>query len=286
MNSNFPKMHTALLPAVVILLSLVLTTGDVQAQGARGGPPPVPKAKAPFDMTGYWTAVISEDWHQRMLTAVKNDMGSGTFATGFGGRGIGGGNIPYNNSARQIMESWDPANDEREGNQCMAYGAAGILRQPTRLRISWQDDYTLKIDTDYGMQTRLFKFRRPQAPETSPATRPNAQPAAAPSLQGDSVAEWIILGGTRLNWPVGGNLKVVTTNLTPGYYWKNGMPYSGRSVITETFRVQKMLDSTEWIIFSQRVEDPTYLNQPFIVTYHFKKLPNGNDWSPTPCTAK
>lgn len=286
MNSRTAGMPTVLLTAVVTLLALLVTAGKLQAQGGRGGPPPVPRARAPFDMTGYWTAVITEDWHQRMLTAVKNDMGSGTFATGFGGRGVGGGNIPYNGAARQVVEAWDPARDEREGNQCKAYGAAGIMRQPTRLRISWQDDYTLKIETDYGTQTRLFNFQRPQAQATPAATRPAAQPSTAPSLQGNSVAEWIIIGGTRPGWSVGGNLKVVTTNVTPGYYWKNGMPYSGSAVITEHFRVHKLLDNTEWIVFSQRVEDPTYLNQPFIVTYHFKKLPNGNDWAPSPCTAR
>ena len=277
---------TLALVAAAFVITLLMVPSGLQAQGPRGGPPPVPKARAPFDMTGYWTAVISEDWHQRMLTAVKNDMGSGTFATGFGGRGIGGGNIPYNGAARQIIEGWDPVKDEREGGQCKAYGAGGIMRQPTRLRISWQDDYTLKIETDYGMQTRLLTFPQPQGQTATTATTRPASAAPAPSPQGTSTAEWIIIGGTRPNWTVGGNLKVVTTNLTPGYYWKNGMPYSGRSVITEHFRVHKLLDNTEWIVFSQRVEDPVYLNQPFIVTYHFKKLPNGNDWSPTPCTAR
>ena len=270
---------------VVMLLALFLATGNLQAQGRGNAPPPTPKAQAPFDMTGYWTAVITEDWHQRMLTAVKNDMGSGTFATGFGGRGIGGGNIPYNGAARQVMEAWDPARDEREGNQCKAYGAAGIMRQPTRLRISWQDDYTLKLEADYGTQTRLFNFRRPQA-QGAAAARPDGQAAATPSLHGNSAAEWIIIGGTRPNWPAGGNLKVVTNNLAAGYYWKNGMPYSGRAAIEERFRVHKMLDNSEWIVFSQKVDDPMYLNQPFIVTYHFKKLANGSEWSPSPCTAK
>ena len=29
---------------------------------------------------------------------------------------------------------------------------------PTRLRITWQDDTTLKIETDAGTQTRLLRF--------------------------------------------------------------------------------------------------------------------------------
>ncbi len=36
----------------------------------------------------------------------------------------------------------------------------------------------------------------------------------------------------------------------------------------------------------QIVEDPQYLTQPFIVNYHFRKLPDGSKWDPTPCSVK
>jgi hypothetical protein len=61
--------------------------------------------------------------------------------------------------------------------------------------------------------------------------------------------------------------------MKPGYYWKNGMPYSGGAIMTERFRVHKELDNSEWIVFSQMIEDPQYLTQPCIVTYHFKNFP-------------
>jgi hypothetical protein len=32
--------------------------------------------------------------------------------------------------------------------------------------------------------------------------------------------------------------------------------------------------------------DPDYLTQPWIVTYHFKKLPDASRWNPTPCSAR
>lgn len=273
--------RTALL-IVSMSLCLSISTG-LHAQARRGGPPPTAKAMAPIDLTGYWTAVITEDWHTRMLTAIKNDMGSGTFPIQAGGRGAGQSNIPLNAEGRRVVAAWDPARDEAEGNQCKAYGAAGILRQPTRLHITWQDDNTLKMETDYGTQTRLFHFVMPQVAGGPATTKP--EPQGAPTWQGYSAAEWIIQGG-RGNWPLGGNLKVVTTNMKPGYYWKNGIPYSGNAAMTEHFRVARELDNSEWIHFSAAVDDPTYLTQPYIVTYHFKKLPNGNDWSPTPCTVK
>ena len=45
----------------------------------------------------------------------------------------------------------------------------------------------------------------------------------------------------------GGSLKVVTTHLKPGYYWKNGMPYTGNAVLTENFRVHELPDGSKWI---------------------------------------
>ena len=96
---------------------------------------------------------------------------------------------------------------------------------------------------------------------------------------------WLIMGGTG-NFERGGSLKVVvTTHLNPGYYWKNGMPYTGNAVLTEYFRVMK-LHSSQWIRFTQIVDDPDYLTQPFIVNYQFKKLPDGSKWNPTLCSVR
>ena len=32
------------------------------------------------------------------------------------------------------------------------------MRVPGRLHVTWQDDTTLRVDTDAGMQTRIFSF--------------------------------------------------------------------------------------------------------------------------------
>ena len=58
------------------------------------------------------------------------------------------------------MNDWDPAKDEAAGNQCKSYGAAAIMRVPGRLHITWQDDNTLKVETDAGTQTRVFSLRQ------------------------------------------------------------------------------------------------------------------------------
>ena len=181
--------------ATIAALLCLFTPTAVQAQrGGRGGPPAPAKTVAPIDLTGYWTAVISEDWHTRMLTAPKGDFGAGAGGVivnpGVGPIGVGPnpsaqGNIPYNVTGAQAAMKWDPAKDEAEGNACKAYGALGIMRQPTHLHITWQDDNTLKLEADFGTQTRLIHFA------------PSPQGALEPSGQGYSAASWTIMGGQR-----------------------------------------------------------------------------------------
>jgi hypothetical protein len=72
--------------------------------------------------------------------------------------------VPLNPVGRQATEAWDPARDETTGEACKAYGVGGIMRRPGRLRISWQDDETLKVEADAGTQTRTLAFRAPRGP--------------------------------------------------------------------------------------------------------------------------
>src|ERR1700682_3805779 len=123
---------------------VLLMPGLISAQAGRGGqaPPPAGKAGAPVDLTGYWVSPVMEDYRWRIITPLKGDAAS----------------VPINDAARKIVDAWDPAKDEVAGLQCKAYGAAAIMRVPGRLHITWQDDNTLKIETDAGTQTRLFHF--------------------------------------------------------------------------------------------------------------------------------
>src|SRR5438477_11831847 len=93
---------------------------------------PAGRVGSPVDFTGYWVSPVFEDYRWRMVTPLKGDAAS----------------VPINAEARKIVDAWDPARDEAEGNQCKAYGAAAIMRVPGRLHITWQDDTTLRIDTD------------------------------------------------------------------------------------------------------------------------------------------
>jgi hypothetical protein len=239
------------LPAV--LLAAFAATSSAQPP-LPGQPSPAPRAAAPNDLTGYWVSIVTEDWRWRMLTPPPGDYAS----------------VPLTPAGVEAADRWNRATDLAEGNACRPYGAGGIMRIPGRLRISWEDDNTLKIETDAGMQTRLLHF------ETSP-------PPPEPTWQGSSQASWEMVGGGRGREPTGGSLKVVTTGMKPGYVRWNGVPYGEDAVITEHFDRYSAFDR-DWLTVTTIVEDPRYFEQPFIVSSDFVREPNGSAWNPTPCT--
>ena len=243
-------------------------------------PAQTPKAAAPVDLTGYWVSLVTEDWRIRMLTAPKGDYYS----------------IPLNPEGKRVADTWDAAKDIAEGRQCMSYGAPGIMRVPGRLHVTWGDDTTLKVETDAGKQTRVFSFGRPR------------RSAGSATMQGTSVAEWQTPQLTRVytskisaqdpNTPgfpgivpqaaapdtrkLGGTLKVVTTHLRPGYLRNNGVPYSEDAVLTEYYDVHRQ-GSAEYLVVTQIVDDPNYLNVPWVTSNHFRREPDAAKWDPRPC---
>jgi hypothetical protein len=217
-----------------------------------------PKAMATVDLTGYWVSLVNEDWSARMLLPEKGDVAG----------------IPATPLAIDAAKTWDPAKDETSVEACKNYGAAAIMRTPTRIHIYWQDENTLRVDTDAGMQTRRFHF--------GVATQ---MPASERTLQGFSVAEWAQPHETGGPTP-GGTLKVVTTNLRPAYLRRNGVPYGERATVTEYFNRTPETYGVTYLIVTTIVEDPDYLFGPFVTSSHFKKLPDTvNGWDPTPCSA-
>jgi hypothetical protein len=252
-----------------------MTVHAQQRGGGRGrGGPASAREGAPIDLTGYWVSVISEDWKFRMVTPRKGVYDS----------------LMLNAEGRRVADTWDPARDEAAGEQCRAYGAANVMRVPGRVHITWQDDNTLKIETDAGTQTRLFRFgAAPASAEPPAAPKPGDQPAAPKpgegGWQGQSVAEWQYAPAARGAARVG-NLKVVTTNLRAGYVRKNGAPYSARTTLTEYYDLNAMPNGDRWFTVTTKVEDPVYARGPYLTTTDFKKLPDASGWNPTPCSVK
>ncbi|HEX6999557.1 MAG TPA: hypothetical protein VF322_15565 [Gammaproteobacteria bacterium] len=230
-------------------------------------PPRSARESAQVDLTGYWVALVTEDWLWRMITPPPGDATS----------------VPLNPEGRRVAAEWDPARDVASGEACRPFGAAGLMRLPLRLHITWQDENTLKIETDAGEQTRLLHFG-------SAAT-----PPAEKSWQGFTTAEWTHpVGGFDLkavlsgrppappDGPPKGSLKAVTTHLRAGYLRKNGVPYSENAVLTEFFsRVSAF--GNDYLTVLSIVHDPMYLNSDFVTSSHFKREPDDSNWSPSPC---
>jgi len=228
---------------------------------------PSAKAEAPIDLTGYWVSVVTEDWRWRMVTPAKGDYAS----------------IPITPSAKKLADMWDPAKDEAAGEQCKSYAAPALMRVPERVHIVWQDDETLKVETDAGMQTRLFHFGHWMPP------------GGPPTWQGDSVAKWEIprtrVGAGSVSTEVRsqkgfGSLTVETTHLRPGSLRKNGVPFSEKTTMTEYWDLNKETNGDEWLVITALVNDPEFLQEQWVTALHFKKEPDGKKWDPTPCSSR
>jgi hypothetical protein len=289
----------AVLGATIGVASALLV--KVDAQVAQGAPPPPavvqpPRVTAPIDLTGVWASVVTEDWQWRFVTPIVGDY------TG----------VPLNAVGDKLARTWDPAADVKAGEQCRGFGAAAISRLPTRLRISWQDDQTLKLEWDLGTQTRLVYFDKASA-------------AGAASFQGHAIGEWIDLpaaggrggGGAAAGGrgggappaapaagaapaggragappaagrgaapgPRAGGLKVVTNNVKFQYLRQNGVPVSEKAVITEYLDIVPSPDGSQWLVLKTQVDDPTYLSGWYIVSSNFRKEADASKWNPTPC---
>ena len=105
---------------VAVALVLLVSVPVLGQRGRGGGPPQAPQppqspqASAPIDLTGHWVAIVNEDWRWRMVTPPAKDYAS----------------VPLNAEGRRIADAWDVSKD----GSCLAYGAAGLMRLPTRLR--------------------------------------------------------------------------------------------------------------------------------------------------------
>ncbi|HET9831806.1 MAG TPA: hypothetical protein VFP91_08855 [Vicinamibacterales bacterium] len=245
------KKLSLLVIAVLMVHANAFAQG--RGRGAAPAPPQTAKAGSPIDVTGYWVSVVTEEWRYRMVTPAKGDYQG----------------VPMTPEARKIADAWDPAKEEASGDVCKSYGAPAILRVPGRLHITWQDDQTLRMDTDAGKQTRIFHFGGWKAP------------AGPRTIQGDSVAEWE--GGGR--GATDGTMKVTTSNLKAGFLRKNGVPYSENTTVTEYYESIKMPDGSPLLVVTISTTDPMYLRQPFVITSQFKKEPSEAKWHPTDCSA-
>ena len=246
--------------AFSLLLSLVSVAASEPAD-AQPGPPDTrsPRERASIDITGQWVAVVTEDWRWRMITPPVGDTAS----------------LPVNERARAAAAEWDLERDRAEGALCKAFAGPGLMRQPTRIRIEWEDGDTLKLEFDAGRQVRRFEF--------------TPQPVAERSLQGYSEAQWFRQTQSRGVFgartpPEGGSLVVRTAQLTGGYLRPNGVPFSERATVKEFFNTFTLPgDAGAWLVVTTVVSDPEYLTTELIMSTQFKKEASRGAWDPRPC---
>lgn len=251
----------------VSALTLAPRIGANPQAGAKAAPVQTAKEYAPIDLTGYWVSVVTQDWRFRMLTPPKGDFGD----------------VPLNPEGRRVTNLWDPTKDEAAGEECKSYGAPALLTLPERLHIRWENDNTLRIDTDTGKQTRLLHFEG-KPPQSLPL-----------QLHGYSLATWEGISQPRTDYFAStevrvvqnqGYLKVITTQMRPGYLRKNGVPFSSDARLEEDFDRFTEANGDTYLVVTLILNDPKYLARPFVNTIPFKKISDASGWSPSACEAK
>jgi hypothetical protein len=256
------------LAVVVALAGAAGMVGVSLSAQAPAAPAPQELEPENLDIAGYWVSIVNESWRWRMVTPPAGDFAS----------------LPLNDEGERVGNEWTRDQD----GSCMAYGMGGVMRMPTRLHITWAEDDVLQIETDAGMQTRRLYFNPAEAP-------------AQPSLQGRSVAEWQNTGGggggrrgggppPPPTAPEFGTLVVRTDNLTGGWIRRNGAPYSDQTTVVEYFDnfASPFEDESEWLVVTQLLTDPMYINGVYNTSSHFRREagPDGPppaNWDPTPC---
>jgi hypothetical protein len=252
--------------AAALGLALLVSPAALAQRGAAAPPRGPARDTAPMDITGHWVSLITDDWVYRMITPAKGDYSY----------------VPLNAEGRRVADAWDAERDAAAGQECKAYGAPAIMRLPSRVHITWQDENTLMLDIDTGMQTRLFHFGAPE-PE-GPRTR-----------QGWSYAQWEFSGDTNRQLVFAqartslesversGSLRVDTSHLLPGYLRRNGVPFSEYAEMTEFYSLIHEDDGNEYLVIQTFVKDPTYLTGHFVRTMQFKREPDGSRRAPMDC---
>ena len=175
--------------------------------------------------------------------------------------------------ARKVADAWDPATD----GSCQAYGAAGLMRIPTRLHITWENETTLKIETDAGQQTRRLC-----------STRRAGGVRRSASLQGFSLAEWERRrGGGR------GAAQAPARRQSEGHDHEHERRVAAqeRRAVQRERRVTEYFDrfaapnGDEWLVVTTDRHRPEVSESGLRDQHAFQEGADGAKWAPSPCKA-
>src|SRR5213080_4874224 len=200
-----------------------------------------------LDLSGNWGAIFHEDQPERIPGPALVDY-------------LG---LPITDGARQFALSWDASRLTIPEHQCRVHVVSYIYRGPLNLRI-WeekdpQSQRVIAIKqyiSTYEQWRTIWMDGRPHPPENAQHT-----------WMGFSTGKW--------NNNI---LTVTTTHIKTGWIRRNGTPTSDRAVLTEHF-----LRHGEYLTYVLMLEDPAYLEEPYVRTIDFVQNTNFNGNLLYPC---
>lgn len=194
-------------------------------------------ALAQIDLSGEWSAPFHEDQEHRVPGPALGDY-------------LG---LPINDAARLKADSWDASILSAREHQAKPHPSTYSLRGPANIRIRKLVDPVTDRTTGYeifgtfGQATRTIWLDG----------RPHPGPRAPHTWAGFSTGVW-----------EGNGLTVTTTHVKVGWIQRNGVAHSDQATMTEHF-FRHGNELTAVTI----VDDPVYLEEPFIRTTNFVLSP-------------
>lgn len=167
------------------------------------------------------------------------------------------GGIDLNDAARAVADKYMPDVDEDRliPGKCGQYGPPRIMFTNTRLHIT-QDDRVITMELETGGRIRQFYLDN------------RKWPGGELQWQGHSIA---YEDGRSM-------LTVITRHMHPGLLRSNGIPYSDKAVLTEHYTRHG-----DYFTVILAVEDPEYLESPFVTSTSFHRISRPDDWQMGSC---
>ena len=209
------------------------------------------RANAQIDLAGEWTALSRHEDEVHRIPGP--DLGD---YAGF----------PLNEAGRVKAETWDASILSQPELQTRPHPAQYSMRGPfPNFRMRAVIDLLTNALVAYTI-TNLFG----NADRTIWMDgRPHPSPYAEHTWDGFSTGEWD-----------GGALKVTTTHMKMGYIHRNGVASSPRGTMTEFF-----FRHDQHLMLVTIIDDPVYLEEPFVRTSNFMWAPNQTIPQPIPFEA-
>jgi hypothetical protein len=191
---------------------------------------PIPTPSEGFDISGMWSALVLEDWYDRLPGA-----GLGEY-TG----------IPMNDAARQKAETWDASILSQPERQAQPHPAQYSFRGP---RPNLSIDRIVDPVTREHIGYRTYgTFGNADRTIWLDGRAHPSEPYGLHQWNGFSTGEW-----------VNGMLVVTTTHMKYGVYQRNGVPASPYALMTEFW-----FRNGEYLTMVSHIEDPIYLEEPLV----------------------